>query len=174
MGQIIAIANWVKARALDVVGYQAAAAASVADAAAQVVLAEAQVTAAAAQVVLAENAAADAATAADDAYAAASAVMSNPATSGDSSTSTTLAAGSHTLTTDAGKSFGRGMWLTIFNDEDHFMQGRCTAYNGTTGAISVAVKADDVTGSGTFTSWAIGVGEVDAAGAAFVWSFILN
>lgn len=158
VGQIMAMANWVKARAYDVLGYQTAAASSA--------------TSAAASLVAAQTAQAAAANSANDALANASAVLSNIATSGHSSTSTVLGSGSHTLITDTGKSFGRGMWLKIFNDETHYMQGLCTAYNSGTGSITVAVKSDDVVGSGTFTSWDIGVGEMDASGPAFLWNII--
>ena len=76
---------------------------------------------------------------------------------GTSVTSLTVGAGSKTFTTQTGRGFAIGQSIKITSDYDvsTFMTGVCTAYDTTTGAMSVLV--DDVSGSGTSALWSISV-----------------
>lgn len=76
---------------------------------------------------------------------------------GTSVTSLTVGAGSKTFTTQTGRGFAIGQSIKITSDYDvsTFMTGVCTAYDTTTGAMSVLV--DGVSGSGTSALWSISV-----------------
>lgn len=76
---------------------------------------------------------------------------------GTSVTSLTVGAGSQTFVTQTGRGFAIGQSIKITSDYDvsTFMTGVCTAYDTTTGAMSVLV--DDVSGSGTSALWSISV-----------------
>lgn len=101
------------------------------------------------------SAAADSATAAQN-YAA--------ALSGTSATSTTIGTGSKTLTTQTGKQFAAGQWVTVVraSDVNAWMYGQVTSYSGSTLIINVTLT----NGSGTYTDWAISIaGTRGATGA---------
>lgn len=76
---------------------------------------------------------------------------------GTSVTSLTVGAGSQTFTTQTGRGFAIGQSIKITSDADvnTFMTGVCTAYDTTTGAMSVLVYG--VSGSGTSALWSISV-----------------
>lgn len=153
LAQIVAIASWVKCRALDVIGYMTAASSSAA---------AAQASAAASQ------------SSAEQAAAAASSVLSNPATSGTSNTNLVIGAGTWTLTTQVGRSFYPGMTLKVFYDPGHFMVGTCTAYVAATGSITVVVAAADCTGTGAYAAWTIGVYVPNPANDALIWAILFD
>jgi hypothetical protein len=86
---------------------------------------------------------------------------------GTSVTSTTIGTGSKSFTTQGGKFFTVPTRVLISSDADptnRNMFGTVTAYNSTTGALTVDIAV--VTGTGTFTDWTIRVaGERGATGA---------
>lgn len=91
----------------------------------------------------AEQAALDAITASDGANAL----------RGTSTTSLTVGAGNQTLTTQAGKQFAAGNYVTISRTSSPttLMHGVVTSYSGSTLVVSVTTFS----GSGTFTDWTI-------------------
>ena len=86
------------------------------------------------------------------------------ATTGTSATSVTVGVGSKSLTTAPGKAWATGAWVYIFAAAavSNYMVGRVTSYNTTTGALVVNVSAID--GSGTHSSWIIGLATPAADG----------
>lgn len=92
--------------------------------------------------------------------AAASAVtaVNAPGTSGTSTTSLTIGTGSKTFTTQTGKAWVVGQFVTVASTASptNFMYGQITAYNSGTGSMTVSVLS--VGGSGTLASWTIGLG----------------
>lgn len=70
-----------------------------------------------------------------------------------SATSLTIGTGSKTLTTQAGLAYVPGTRVRVANSASAWMEGTITSYSGT----SMAVAVDQVAGSGTFTSWSLGV-----------------
>ncbi len=83
-----------------------------------------------------------------------------------SSTNTTIATGSKTFTTQAGLAYLSGLRVRVANSGTNYMEGTVTSYSGT----SLVINVDRVIGSGTFTSWNIGLagdaGLTGATGAA--------
>lgn len=79
------------------------------------------------------------------------------ATTGTSTSSLPIGTGSKGLTTQTGKVWGVGSWVYIVaaSSISNMMQGQITAYNSGTG--SLVVNVTNATGSGTFTSWIIGL-----------------
>ena len=67
-----------------------------------------------------------------------------------SSNSMTIGLGSQSFTVEPGKSFTNGTWVVVANGTNS-MSGPVTAYNSTTGAITVNFQI--IQGSGTFASW---------------------
>lgn len=126
--QFVAIAVWVKNRALDVLGYQNAAASSAANAAASEAVA-----------IAAASAAAN--------YAA--------ALSGTSATSLLIELGSKSLTTQTGKQFAPDQLVLIVDQANaaNYLYGPVTSYNSGTGTLVVDVQAKN--GSGTIAAWKI-------------------
>ncbi len=126
----------------------------------------------------AANSATSAAASAVTISALATDMLNNPAVSGTSVSSNTIGSGTKTFTTQTGKSFNPGMKLRGFADSADYMDGICTGYNSGTGVLTMVVSTDalDSTGSGTFTSWTLGVvtSESLAAEAAFFYSLIFN
>ena len=79
-----------------------------------------------------------------------------------SATSLTITIASKTLTTQAGLAYAVGMRVRVANSGSNYMEGLITAY----GTTSMTVNVDRVIGSGTFTSWSLGIaGDVGATGA---------
>lgn len=74
---------------------------------------------------------------------------------GTSTTSLTIASGAQSFTTQSGRGFGAGQTIKITSNASaaNFMIGTCTAYDSTTGAMSVLVTA--VVGSGTYADWSV-------------------
>lgn len=106
------------------------------------------------QDIVIEAAAVAADAAAADVDAAAAAAVAG-ATKGTSTTSTAVGTGSKTLTTQTGKQFAVGNYLTIARTSapTTLMHGVVTAYNSGTGSLTVDVST--IAGSGTFTDWTI-------------------
>lgn len=102
---------------------------------------------------------------AGDASASATAAQNYAAAlSGTSATSTTIGTGSKTLTTQTGKQFADGQWVTVVraSDVNAWMYGQVTSYSGSTLIINVTV----INGSGTYTDWSISIaGTRGATGA---------
>jgi len=73
-----------------------------------------------------------------------------------STTSVLIGTGSKTLTVEAGKILFVGQWLLVAStaSPSNYMVGQCTAYNGTTGSLTVNVSY--ISGSGTLASWTVG------------------
>lgn len=74
---------------------------------------------------------------------------------GNSTTSLALGTGAKTLTIEASKQFALGQTarITYNSDINKWMQGTVSAYNASTGELSVVVDA--VGGSGTYAAWTV-------------------
>lgn len=74
---------------------------------------------------------------------------------GNSTTSLTIGTGTKTLTIEAGKQFAIGQTarITYNSDINKWMQGTVSAYNASTGELSVVVDA--VGASGTYAAWTV-------------------
>jgi len=75
-----------------------------------------------------------------------------------STTSNTIGAGALTFTTETGKLFWPGMWLTVSDaaaPSTNSMTTQITSYNDVTGALVINTPAAGVHGSGNKTSWLI-------------------
>lgn len=74
---------------------------------------------------------------------------------GTSTTSVAIATGSKSFTTQAGKNFqiGQSVRAAYTTTPANYMDGQVTAYNSTTGAITILVSA--IGGTGTFALWTI-------------------
>lgn len=74
-----------------------------------------------------------------------------------SSTSLTIGLGAKNLTIQTGRSYVIGQYLILVNSTNaqNWMVGQVTSHNSTTGEL--AVNVDDISGSGTHTSWTIGL-----------------
>jgi hypothetical protein len=88
------------------------------------------------------------------------------ATTGTSTTSITVGTGTKALTTQAGKAWAVGsfVYLASAASTANLMVGQVTAYNATTGVLSVTVTS--TRGSGTFAAWVIGLSAPDLAGVS--------
>ena len=84
-------------------------------------------------------------------------------TTGTSTTSKTIANGSWTLTTQASKAWVVGCYLYFASSSDptKVMTGQVTAYNSSTGSLTVNITV--VRGSGTYADWVIGLAVPDQA-----------
>lgn len=89
-------------------------------------------------------------------------------TTGTSTTSKAISNGSWTLTTQASKAWTVGSWLYLVSSASisNWMQGQVTAYNSTTGSLTVNVT--NVAGSGTYAAWTIGLSIPSATPVAAV------
>src|ERR1700741_524546 len=93
---------------------------------------------------------------ADAAAASATTAINAPGTAGTSTTSMSVALGNHTFTTQTGKNFIVGMWVTIASTASpatQWMNGAITAYNSGTGSMTVNVSR--FAGNSTLASWNI-------------------
>lgn len=114
--------------------------------------------------VSATAAAASASAAAGSAVTAASQAAS---LAGTSTTSFLIGSGSKAFTTQASKQFSAGGWVTIASAANvtNYMFGQITAYNATSGALTINVTS--IGGSGTFADWVVALsGVAGAAGPA--------
>ena len=102
-----------------------------------------------------------AASAAAAAVSAAQAAAVSGSQQGTSTTSVLVGAGSKTWTTQTGKQFVVGSFITVArtSDPNTLMHGVCTAYNSGSGSLTINVAT--VQGAGTFTDWSMNI-----AGAA--------
>lgn len=85
---------------------------------------------------------------------------------GNSTTSLTIGTGTKTLTIEASKQFAIGQTarITYNSDINKWMQGTVSAYNATTGSLSISV--DTISGSGTYAVWTVALtGSVGPTGA---------
>ncbi len=90
--------------------------------------------------------------------AAASAVsaVNAPGTSGTSTSSMTVGTGTQSFTTQTGKAWVQGQFVTLSSSTPaNWMYGFISSYNSGTGAM--VVVATTISGSGTFTAWTIGL-----------------
>lgn len=101
------------------------------------------------------------------------------ATTGTSASSLTIGTGSRTLTTQGGKAWSVGSFVYIASaaSVSNIMAGQVTAYNTSTGALTVNVQS--TAGTGTFASWVIGLsaprnGAETFSGAVTANSFALG
>lgn len=79
-----------------------------------------------------------------------------------SSSSNTISVGSKTFTTQTGLAYLPNMRIRVANSATNYVEGVVTSYSGST----LVMNVDRIVGTGTFTSWNIGVaGDVGAAGA---------
>jgi hypothetical protein len=92
-------------------------------------------------------------TQAQQASANAAASVNSPTYTGFSVSSLSLSFGEKTLTVDAGKNWNAGMQLQLWAGPSTYMSGMVTSYSGTTLIIYIT----SITGSGTFSAWAISV-----------------
>ena len=120
---------------------------------------EAQTNAANAAASKAAALASESAAAASAAAAAASALSAAnaPGTASSSTTSLTISLGTKNLTIQAGKTYTPGQFVTVAYTAapQNYMLCQITSYNDTTGAM--VAEAIAVAGSGTYTSWSIGL-----------------
>jgi cytoskeletal protein RodZ len=105
----------------------------------------------------AATSATNAATSAYTAQNAAATALTAPGTAATSTTSLTLSTGSKTLTIQAGKSLVVGMSVKIAHTADPviWLHGDITAYNSSTGVLTVQVGVSN--GSGTYSAWTVSV-----------------
>lgn len=85
-----------------------------------------------------------------------------------STTSLTIGTGSKTLTIQTGKPFQIGQFVLVAStaSPQNYMLGQITAYNATTGALTVNVPVSGgAGGTGTFTSWTIALTAPSGGGA---------
>lgn len=85
---------------------------------------------------------------------------------GNSTTSLAIGTGTKTLTIEASKQFAIGQTarITYNSDINKWMQGTVSAYNATTGSLSISV--DTISGSGTYAVWTVALtGSVGPTGA---------
>jgi len=102
----------------------------------------------------------NASTSAAAAAASALTAVNAPGTSGTSTTSITVGAGTKTLTTQTGKAWVVGQPVTLARTSDPVatrMWGTISAYNSGSGSISIVVADADFAGTGTHTDWTIGL-----------------
>lgn len=86
------------------------------------------------------------------------------ATMGTSTTALTVGVGSKSLTTQPGRAWATGAWVYVFASAavSNYMVGQVTSYNVGTGELVVSVSAID--GSGSHSSWIIGLATPAADG----------
>lgn len=87
---------------------------------------------------------------------ATAAALNLASTNDTSATSVLIGSGSKTFTVSAGKSYSKGMWLTLAvtaNPTVNSMVGQVDSYTGTT--LTVNVPANGVFGSSTYAAWTI-------------------
>lgn len=111
------------------------------------------------------NDALDAVSAGFDAVAADMAAAVTALINGTSATSVAIGTGAKSFTASAGRAWAVGQPVRVAvtaSPETNWMDGIVTAYNSTTGALSVSVSV--VGGSGTYTAWTISIS--GARGAA--------
>ena len=85
---------------------------------------------------------------------------------GNSTTSLAIGTGTKTLTIEASKQFAIGQTarITYNSDINKWMQGTVSAYNASTGSLSISV--DTISGSGTYALWTVALtGSVGPTGA---------
>ena len=85
---------------------------------------------------------------------------------GNSTTSLAIGTGAKTLTIEASKQFAIGQTarITYNSDVGKWMQGTVSAYNASTGSLSITV--DTISGSGTYALWTVALtGSVGPTGA---------
>ena len=105
---------------------------------------------------------------ATNAAASAATAVNAPGTSATSTTSLVVGTGSKSLTTQTGKAFVIGQWVTITSTASpaNWMHGQITAYTSGTGALVVNVGM--VGGSGTFAAWTVGLAAPSQGSSALV------
>ena len=89
------------------------------------------------------------------------------ATTGTSTTSLTIGTGSKTLTTQPGKAWAVGAYIYVVSAASvtNIMIGQVTAYNSSTGSLTVNVVTSS--GAGTLASWVIGLSAPQGSSASY-------
>lgn len=89
------------------------------------------------------------------------------ATTGTSSSTLTVGTGVRNLAAPAGKAWAVGSWVVLAyaGGVSNLMLGQITAYNSTSGAMTVDVKSS--TGTGTYSSWVISLGAARGGSETF-------
>lgn len=89
------------------------------------------------------------------------------ATTGTSTTSLTIGTGSKTLTTQPGKAWAVGAHIYVVSAASvtNIMIGQVTAYNSSTGSLTVNVVTSS--GAGTLASWVIGLSAPQGSSASY-------
>lgn len=103
----------------------------------------------------------------DEAQVWATSAVNAPGTSGTSTSSLVVAAGTKTLSTQSGKAWVVGQPVVISRTSDPTevqMWGTTSSYNAATGAMEIAVPTDGTVGGGTHSDWTIAL--VGRAGKA--------
>lgn len=119
--------------------------------------------------------AASAASSASAASASATIAANAPTTYGTTAQAVTLGAGVVNLTVETGRAFVSGQAVVIAsvaNPTSQRMYGIVTAYNATTGALSISVSA--FIGSGNVTGWTVTLGNAPAEGGLSVVNISAN
>jgi hypothetical protein len=93
------------------------------------------------------------------ATAAAANAVGAATTTGTSTTSLSLTAGTKNITTQTGKFFAIGASVKVARTSDvlKWMVGNVVSYDSGTGALVLSVVADDVESTGTFTDWTLSI-----------------
>lgn len=176
---IPALSDFLAEAALKIAAADAAGAAQVALAAGHAAAADAdRVDAQAARVgaEAAQDGAETAQTAAETALSTINNLLNNPDYTGTSTTTLSLGLGDKTFTTQTGKQYYPGMSIRLFNAFDAYMTGVCTSYTSGTGSMTVSMLG--FVGTGSRSSWTVGLGvveeRVDASADALVWSLIFS
>lgn len=112
-----------------------------------------------------------ASSAAATAVAAAQSAISAPGTNATSTTSMTIGGGNRSFTIQTGKNFVIGSFVTVANSSNNWMYGNISSYDSGTGAMVVNVSM--LSGTGTHTSWNIGLSApiTQPAPSAVVYSY---
>lgn len=122
-------------------------------------------TAAQERAVAAAASAATADTKANEASASAELAKNAPTTYGTTAQALAISAGDKSLTVETGRAFMSGQAVVLASMSDptsQRMYGIVTAYNASSGALSVTVRA--FTGTGSVTGWTVTLGNAPATG----------
>ncbi len=113
------------------------------------------------------------------AVSAAASAVNAPGTNATSTSSVAIGTGSKTLTIQTGKAYTLGQWVVVADSSNatNYLFGQITAYNSGTGSLTVNVT--EVGGSGTLSSWVMGLSgpqaprNIPSVGAAKTSSYTL-
>lgn len=89
---------------------------------------------------------------------------------GTSTSSILIGTGSKSLTTQTGLAYVVGSRIRLTNSATNWMEGQVTAYNPSTGAMTVNVLLKG--GSGTFASWTLSLAGLQGTGIPYVGGYV--